>query len=333
MNNTTICVIVPVYNAGSTLDRCVESIVNQTYKDLQIILVENGSTDNSYFMCQEWAKKDNRIMVLQSEKGESKARNAGVFEALNAGYAYIAFVDSDDYVELNLYEELYKKAESTGADITFCDYYAEYGNNNSSIVSITDKNKKYLQRHDYKYFFYHGKNAMMGVVWRSLFSAKRICSKISFCEDTIFAQDLIYTINALNHASNLAFVSNPLYHYVVPQSFINKYYSPKLTYERQIYYRELENKLVGKNKKYHSYIKAYILVDMLSAIIKLNKDYKEQIAELYKIEFYRDARRQFCGMLRLVLFGRKGIRSRAAALVLYLGMYDFYAKHMTKKHG
>ena len=100
----TISVIVPVYKVEKYLDRCIESIVNQTYKALEIILVDDGSPDNCPEMCDNWAKKDNRITVIHKENGGvSSARNAGIGIATGK---YIHFVDSDDWLELNAYKTI-----------------------------------------------------------------------------------------------------------------------------------------------------------------------------------------------------------------------------------
>ena len=96
-----ISVIVPVYNVEEYLDRCIESIVNQTYKNLEILLIDDGSTDNSYNICDKWAKKDNRIKVVHKENGGvSSARNVGLDVATGD---YIGFVDSDDYISIDMY--------------------------------------------------------------------------------------------------------------------------------------------------------------------------------------------------------------------------------------
>lgn len=324
-----IGIVVPVHNSEKTLDRCVESIVNQTYKDLQIILVENGSTDNSYSMCLEWAKKDNRIKVVKSEKGVSKARNAGTKAALESGCSYIAYIDSDDYISSDMYEKLYIKAQECDADIVFCNY-AQVRGDAKKYVAITKKAQKAIIDHDYKYFFYQGKNWVMGSSWRTLFSAE-ICRNIAFCENVFFAEDLIYVLNALNLSNKIAFIDDVLYYYNVPQSIIIKYKFDSLESERQMYYYELSKVMLGKNKKYLSLIKVSVLINIIIAIIKSHKDYKERITKLYKNSFYRDAKRQYGGIVKLILFGNSGIRSRVATMSIYFGMYGFYAKHMTKK--
>ena len=100
-----ISVVVPVYNVEKYLEKCVNSIVNQTYKNLEIILVDDGATDNSGKLCDELAKIDNRIKVYHKENGGlSDARNYGVERATGD---YIGFVDSDDYIDAEMYEKLY----------------------------------------------------------------------------------------------------------------------------------------------------------------------------------------------------------------------------------
>ena len=117
--NDLISIIVPVYNVEKYLVKCLDSIINQTYKYLEIILIDDGSTDGSGRICDEYAKKDNRIKVLHKGNGGlSSARNVGL--DMSAGQ-YIAFVDSDDWLELDMYEYLMKNRAVDG--ITVCGYY------------------------------------------------------------------------------------------------------------------------------------------------------------------------------------------------------------------
>ena len=113
-----ISVIVPVYNVEPYLNQCVSSIVNQTYKDLEIILVNDGSTDNSGKICEQWGKKDTRITVVnQSNGGLSCARNTGIQLAQGE---YISFIDSDDFIKPTYFEYLYRLLKSVNADISVC---------------------------------------------------------------------------------------------------------------------------------------------------------------------------------------------------------------------
>lgn len=102
--NELVSIVVPIYNVEKYIDRCLETIVKQTYQNLEIILVDDGSTDLSGEKCDLWKKKDNRIIVIHKENGGlSSARNAGINIANGK---YISFVDSDDFLELTMIEEL-----------------------------------------------------------------------------------------------------------------------------------------------------------------------------------------------------------------------------------
>ena len=123
--NNLLSVIVPVYRVEQYLDRCVESIVGQTYPNLEIILVDDGSPDNCPAMCDGWAEKDSRIRVIHKPNGGlSSARNAGIDAAAGR---YLAFVDSDDYIGPNMYETMISAMERTGAGIACCGRYIVRG--------------------------------------------------------------------------------------------------------------------------------------------------------------------------------------------------------------
>ena len=117
-----ITIIVPVYNVEHYLDKCLDSLINQTYKNLEIIVINDGSTDNSGIICQEYAQKDNRIVYIEKENGgQSEVRNMGLDRMTGS---YVTFVDSDDWIELDYVEILYKKITEYQADIAVGNYYS-----------------------------------------------------------------------------------------------------------------------------------------------------------------------------------------------------------------
>lgn len=114
----TVAVIVPVYNVRPYLDRCVESVLGQTFRNFELVLVDDGSTDGSGERCDEWAKRDGRVRVFhQANAGQSAARNFGVRQSKGE---WVAFVDADDYVAADYLEYLLGLAEKTGAGISVC---------------------------------------------------------------------------------------------------------------------------------------------------------------------------------------------------------------------
>ena len=121
-----ICVVVPVYNVEKYISRCVNSIINQTYNNLEIILVDDGSSDKSGILCDEFSKKDNRIMVIHKKNGGlSSARNAGIDKCTAK---YIMFVDSDDYLADDAVEYLYDNLKENNCKISICDFYIYHDN-------------------------------------------------------------------------------------------------------------------------------------------------------------------------------------------------------------
>lgn len=126
--DSLISVIVPIYNVEKYLDRCVDSIINQTYKNLEIILVDDGSPDNCPKMCDDYAKIDNRIKVVHKENGGlSDARNVGMKVATGE---YVSFIDSDDYISLDFYETLLQTMIDNDSDIVECGVVKFYEDNN-----------------------------------------------------------------------------------------------------------------------------------------------------------------------------------------------------------
>lgn len=180
MANAKISVIIPVYNVEEYLERCVDSVLAQTFTDIEVILVDDGSTDNSGKICDEYAEKDPRISVIHKENGGlSDARNSGI-EAANG--KYIGFVDSDDYIDTDMYEFLYGIAQKENADVAMCELYHCYAGKEifrhpsdyykvtdnigaihcvleSRITSVTTVNKLYLRELFNNLRFRKGKTA------------------------------------------------------------------------------------------------------------------------------------------------------------------------------
>ena len=113
-----ISIIIPVYNVEKYLDKCINSVLMQTYKNIEILLINDGSTDSSGQICESYAKKDSRIKVIHKENGGlSDARNVGIEHSTGS---YIMFVDSDDYIDCNMASVLYNLLNSTNSDMAIC---------------------------------------------------------------------------------------------------------------------------------------------------------------------------------------------------------------------
>ena len=140
MNNPPLLsVIVPVYKVEEYLNQCVESIINQTYSNLEIILVDDGSPDNCPAMCDDWAKKDSRIKVIHKENaGQAAARNTGIDTAAGE---YITFADSDDFLDNRMYEILLQELMEASAQIVMCNCFIYYSSDDFHPGSFAEKEK------------------------------------------------------------------------------------------------------------------------------------------------------------------------------------------------
>ena len=173
-----VTLIIPVYKAEKFLDRCVSSVVNQTYKNLDIILVDDGSPDNSPAMCDEWAKKDKRIRVIhKSNSGVSDARNTGIN---NAKGEFVCFVDSDDFVENNYVELMLNKQKESDADLVFCKIKKIDENGNICELYKNENMNGFLNNPTLDNFF--NSNITM--------SASRILVKTNLAKKTLFDTEL-----------------------------------------------------------------------------------------------------------------------------------------------
>lgn len=203
-----ISVIVPVYKTEGLLDRCVESIVGQTYKNLEIILVDDGSPDNCPAMCDEWAEKDSRIRVIHKENGGvSSARNAALDIATGD---YIGFVDSDDWIEPEMYSSLIQKISESGKNIALCSYYAvEISGERYECRCVVDK--EVLDKDDYFRFIVLGGDG--GYIWNRLYDAD-ILKEVRFDGDIWYSEDLLFNFKTAQKSNGAAILDKIEYNYV-----------------------------------------------------------------------------------------------------------------------
>ena len=211
--NELISIIVPVYNVEQYLEKCVCSIINQTYKNLEIILVDDGATDSSGNMCDELAKSDNRIKVYHKENGGlSDARNYGVERATGE---YIGFVDSDDYIDSEMYEKLYEAIKKEDVDVAECNFRFIYSNR---ITNYTD-DKYYLVLNKDEYTKeYVTMNRIFGAAWTKLIKSS-LAKEIKFPKGKLF-EDGFYSLELMKKARNFVIFDSPYYNYVMRENSI-----------------------------------------------------------------------------------------------------------------
>ena len=226
-----ISVIVPVYKAEQYLSQCVGSILGQTFSDLELLLIDDGSPDNCPQMCDEFAKADPRIRVVHKKNGGvSSARNAGLDAAIGE---YVTFVDSDDWVEKNMYEDMMTQAEEFDCDVVMCDCVKEYSGQN--ILYSHDIRSGFYSREKLEQEYFQHLLMMENVEypatisnWLLLFRRElaenlRYLTGVRYSEDLLFGAQLMYAAKSFYYMKGL-----PYYHYVMnPDSATHKFVPDK----------------------------------------------------------------------------------------------------------
>ena len=206
MKEYLVSVIVPFYNPGENLKKCLESLVNQTYHNIEIILIDDGSTDQSLEIATQYAKTDNRIILeKQKNQGVSSARNRGI-EVANGDY--FSFIDSDDYIELDTYEYLLNLLEEKRVDVVNYEHYITYSDKeivhelSADSYGLFDKNQAQYQ------LLYNVQFAC-----NKLFPRK-IIEDLKFDETILRGEDTLFAKMAFDRANTFWFDRRPLYHYM-----------------------------------------------------------------------------------------------------------------------
>lgn len=209
-----VSIIVPVYNVRDKLTKCLESLIAQSCKDIEIILVNDGSNDGSEKICDEYSSKYFNIKTIHSlNSGVSKARNKGI---ANANSPYIMFVDADDYVEKNIVEMLLIPAETKKMDFVMCGYNKCFIKNKQLSHTQTVKCKPYVGKIDTflsEIKYYIEIPLLQGPCWK-LFRKDIVTSyNIRFPEEMSYGEDATFVYRYLLHASSVGTIDKPLYNY------------------------------------------------------------------------------------------------------------------------
>ncbi|MDR6121164.1 glycosyltransferase involved in cell wall biosynthesis [Bacillus sp. SLBN-46] len=201
-----ISVIVPVYNVEKYLPRCLDSIIYQKHKHLQIILVNDGSSDLSGKICDEYAKRDSRITVIhQKNSGVSNARNNGL---LYAKGKYVQFIDGDDYIEKDMCSRLYE-AMSDNCDLVICGYRIIQDGISKSRMHDNHIN---TTKDWYRDFILMYENALLHSPCNKLYIKKKI--KVNFRQDISLGEDLIFNLDYIRSIENIICIPDVLYSYI-----------------------------------------------------------------------------------------------------------------------
>lgn len=278
-------VIVPVYNAESFIGKCIDCVISQCFTDYELILVNDGSKDNSYDICADYAKKDNRIICIDKENGgPSSARNAGI-EASNG--KYIAFLDSDDIVSKFWLQAYYDAITKFHSDICYQDlnYFRKeediaiksYDSNDSCIIGFENIGK-----------FFTNKWVLFSATWSKCVKAELVKNnKIEFNRNISICEDFLFTCNILNVASTVSITNHRGYYYRVVQGSLSRH---RISYEKFIitFKNVTEDNVWDNNTKLNRILKnfygSYSVYPLLDYEIykQLKKEEKHRIFSFFR---------------------------------------------------
>jgi glycosyltransferase involved in cell wall biosynthesis len=230
-----ISIIVPVYNAAKYIDRCVESIINQSYKNWELILIDDGSIDSSFLICKKYSELYANIHTFsQTNAGPSVARNNGL---RYANGDYVAFIDSDDWIESDFLEQYSQALCEDDYDLLFQSFVNDDDNGNLSFNPSISSDTYSEQKSDIITKLYECHN--FGWVWNKLFKISILRDNSLFFDDNVWrCEDELFTIEFLNYASSIKSINSHKYHYVSRDSSLIR------SENRPLIYREIRERII-----------------------------------------------------------------------------------------
>ena len=290
-----ISVIVPIYNVEKYLNKCIDSIINQTYKNLEIILVDDGSPDNSGNICDEYSKKDNRIKVIHKENGGvSSARNVGIN---NATGNWISFIDSDDWIEENYFEILLNKAKNENADIVICGYNRIW-RNKVEIINKVSKDTIYNN----KEYLINSLNPQMGFGYGPMKITKRECiGQVLFDENLVVGEDALFNLKISKNIKKAVFCNQVLYNYRNNEnsavkrfdlSYADKYLKSMISSKKYIFDNYKEKEII---QRYYNFVAFHVMLVAVNYCYHPNNEIKNKrklLKEICEIEEFKEGIRK-----------------------------------------
>ena len=242
-----VSIIVPIYKIEDYIKSCIKSIVNQTYKNLEIILVDDGSPDNCPSICDDWAEKDSRIKVIHKQ-------NEGLIEARKSGLRiatgdYVSFVDGDDWIEPDMYQNIADAIDEYNPDCVITQFYYSYPDREDKSRYCFDKSyysRSELENEVFPKMLFDGKYYSFGVYpncWTKVFKRDILEKNLYDVDSRVrMGEDIAFTYPCLMQCNSLAFVDKALYHYRINPQSMTKAYDDKLNEIIYLPYEALLNK-------------------------------------------------------------------------------------------
>lgn len=253
MSVPKVSIVVPIYNVEKYLERCINGLINQTLKDIEIILVDDESPDNCPKMCEEYVKKDSRIKVIHKQnQGLGMARNSGIEASIGK---YISFIDSDDKVDIDFFEKLFKSAEKYNTDITIGGMKIVNTNNEVTKEIKTGIKKEFYEKEEINSKILKGMfndkeekipiSANIAIYKKEIFEKNNIKF---YSERQVLSEDILYQLDIIPCCNRASIVADAFYYYCSDnEESLTRKYMPNKLQRIKNYHEEVCKKLKEKN--------------------------------------------------------------------------------------
>lgn len=264
-----VSIVIPVYNVSAYLRKCLDSVIAQTYRDIEIIVVNDGSTDNSLSILEEYAEVDSRIKIITKNNGG--LMSAWIEGMRHVSSDYVMFVDSDDWIDTSIVEKLYSQIAANSSDVVIASYMEEYESGESFTINNTIKPGFYKMSDELlaKIINNSGGFRQRGIVinrWGKIIKTKLILENIKYCDlSVVYGEDVNIMVPVIGSANSICIINDPLYHYRMNKKSITHSYVKNMKSQIDTLYSQLK-KYVSDEKKDKVVIEA-LKKDNLSLII------------------------------------------------------------------
>lgn len=276
-----VTLIIPAYNTEKYIGKCIESILKQSYQELEIIILDDGSQDETNKICQKYTKMDSRIILISKKNtGVSDTRNVGIH---NANGKYIIFVDSDDYVASNYVEVLVGEVENENVQMACAEYFCVKGETESVHESKLLKDEKKIISGIDAINMLHEKNAFQGYLWNKIFLKNVIINEnILFDSKIKIWEDMLFCLKYLTKIEKVAYINKPVYYYVQRENSAINDDNVWNENTQSIALEEMWKIVVSIEGKFHNYIRDYYANDLAGILGKPRYQDKKIIEDILK---------------------------------------------------
>ena len=276
-----VTLIIPAYNTEKYIGKCIESILEQSYQELEIIILDDGSQDETNKICQKYAKMDSRIILISKKNtGVSDTRNVGIH---NANGKYIIFVDSDDYVTPNYVEVLVREVENENVQMACAEYFYVKEEKESVHESKLLKDEKKIISGSDAINMLHEKNGFQGYLWNKIFFKNIIINEnILFDSKIKIWEDMLFCLKYLTKKEKVVYINKPVYYYVQRENSAINDDNVWNENTQSIALEAMWKIVVSMKGKFHNYIRDYYANDLAGSLGKPRYQDEKIIEDILK---------------------------------------------------